>query len=159
MEIPSIQRSVQASDIAPERLAGNPSLTQDQKIAEASRQFEAILVKQILDSSQKTVIQSKFADNSTASSIYNDMISTQLSESISKSGRFGMAKVFEQQLTPHAHAHAAAAHLTQAAAAPISAKLSGHVHAAAPNAHAHDHPKQGKSLKPLISTPESVTKP
>lgn len=99
MEISPLQRHVNPADIAPERLAGNPALTEQQKIGEASRQFEAVLLKQILDSSQKTVIPSSFSDNSTSASIYHEMITSHLADSISKSGGFGLAKTFEQQLT------------------------------------------------------------
>lgn len=99
MEISPVQHHVNPADIAPERLAGNPALTEQQKIGEASRQFEAVLLKQILDSSQKTVIPSTYSDNSTASSIYHEMVTSHLADSISKSGGFGLAKTFEQQLT------------------------------------------------------------
>jgi Rod binding domain-containing protein len=88
-----------ASDIAPEQLAGNTALTQSQKIGEASRQFEAVLLRQIISDSQKTVIQSEFSDNSTAAGIYQDLITNTLADNISKSGKFGLAKVFEQQLS------------------------------------------------------------
>jgi Rod binding domain-containing protein len=102
MNVSPLNPHVIASDIAPERLAKNPKLTEEQKIAEASRQFESILLKQILESSQKTVIKSKLADDSTASSIYHDMVTTRLADSISKSGSFGLSKTFEQQLNrPH----------------------------------------------------------
>ncbi len=98
MNIQPLKPHIDATEIAPERLAGNKELSEKQKIAEASRRFEAILVKQILDASQKTVIQSKYADNSMSSGIYHDMVTTQLADSISKSGTFGLAQTFEQQL-------------------------------------------------------------
>jgi len=104
MNVSPLQPKIDASTIAPERLAKNPKLTEQQKIAEASRQFEAILLKQILESSQKTVIKSKLTEDSTASGIYHDMVSTQLADSISKSGAFGFSKTFEHQLDrPHGH--------------------------------------------------------
>ncbi|HWH69964.1 MAG TPA: rod-binding protein [Candidatus Sulfotelmatobacter sp.] len=99
MNISSCQPRVSASELPPERLANNSALTQQQKIAEASRQFEAVLLRQILDSTQKTVIRSEFTDNSSSASIYRDMITNQLAESISKSGAFGLAKTFEHQLS------------------------------------------------------------
>jgi peptidoglycan hydrolase FlgJ len=99
MDVTALQHPVSAADVQPERLANNPALTDQQKVAEASRQFEAILVRQILQDSQKTVIKSKFSDDSTSSSIYRDMVTTQLADSISHSGAFGFAKTFEQQLT------------------------------------------------------------
>ena len=109
MEINALQRQVNASDIDPEHLAGNTRLTQDQKIAEASRQFEAVLLRQILSETQKTVIPSEFSDNSTAAGIYQDLITNTLANSMSKSGKFGLAKVFEQQLTHHAGKNSTAA--------------------------------------------------
>jgi Rod binding domain-containing protein len=104
MNVSPLQPHIDASTIAPERLANNSKLTEQQKIAEASRQFEAILLKQVLESSQKTVIKSKLTEDSTASGIYHDMITTQLADSISKSGKFGLSKTFDQQLNhPHGH--------------------------------------------------------
>ena len=98
MEIAALHSSRPAADIAPEQLAGDANLTPAQKIAEGARLFEALLLRQILQESQKTVIQSKFADNSTSAGIYRDMITNQLAESISKSGSLGLAKSLEQQL-------------------------------------------------------------
>jgi Rod binding domain-containing protein len=109
MEINPLQHRIDASAIAPEKLAGNSSLTQDQKVAEASRQFEAVLLRQILSDSQKTVIPSELSDNSTAAGIYQDVITNTLADNISKSGAFGLAKTFTQQLNHPDHAQAKAA--------------------------------------------------
>jgi flagellar protein FlgJ len=103
MIITGPQTKINPAEIPPERLAGNTSLSEQQKIAEASRQFEAILLRQILAASQKTVIPSKFADNSTASGIYHDLVTGQLADQISKSGTFGLAKTFEHQLSRPPH--------------------------------------------------------
>ena len=99
MNINPLQQKVVPSDVPPERLAHNSALTERQKIGEASRQFEAILLRQILENTQKTVIKSKLSDDSTASSVYRDMVTSQLADSISKSGAFGLAKTFEHQLS------------------------------------------------------------
>ena len=99
MNIPALSSSsVPVADVAPESLPGNQRLTQHQKIAEASRQFEAMMLRQILSETQKPVIQSEFTDNSTAAGIYQDFITNQLSDSLSKSGALGLALVFERQL-------------------------------------------------------------
>ena len=98
MNIAPLPGHPKAVDLPPERLATNSTLTESEKIAEASRQFEAILLRQILEATQKTVIQSKYADNSTAAGIYRDLITNQLADSISKSGGFGLAATFEHQL-------------------------------------------------------------
>jgi Rod binding domain-containing protein len=102
MNIPPIQPPIDTSNIPIEQLVGNKHLTQQQKIHEASREFEVIMLQQILSEMQKPVITSEFTDDSTAGDIYQGYITNALAESMSKSGSFGFAKIFEQQLTPHA---------------------------------------------------------
>jgi len=101
MNISSTQSKIDSSHVALESLAGSRQLTEDQKIAEASQQFEAILLRQFLSESQKPVIKSSFTDNSTAAGIYQDFITNQLADSLSRSGGIGLAKTFEHQLTHH----------------------------------------------------------
>ena len=95
------QPKVDTGNVPLESLAHNKNLTEDQKIGEASRQFEAILLRQFLSESQKPVIQSEFTDNSTAAGIYQDFITNQMADSLSRSGGIGLAKTFEHQLTHH----------------------------------------------------------
>ena len=87
-----------AAGVAPEALAGNQTLSEHQKIAEASRQFEAMLLRQILSETQKPVIKSSFTDNSTAAGIYQDFVTNQMADGLSKSGALGFAQVFDRQL-------------------------------------------------------------
>ena len=104
MQISAIQPKIDASHLQLESLAGSKALTEDQKIGEASRQFEAMLLRQFLAESQKTVIKSEVTDTSTSSSIYQDFITNQLADSLSRGGGIGLAKSFERQLThPAAH--------------------------------------------------------
>lgn len=98
------EKKIDASHIAMESLAGNQKLSKDEKIAEASRQFEAILLRQFLSESQKTVFKSEFSDNSAATGIYQDMITNQLADCLSQGKGFGLAETFRQQLTPRHHA-------------------------------------------------------
>ena len=48
MEISPLNREVRASELPLERLAGSKEVSQKEKIAEVSRQFEAVLLRQIL---------------------------------------------------------------------------------------------------------------
>ncbi len=110
MNIPAIQSPIDTSNVPIDELAGNKHLTQQQKIHEASREFEVIMLQQILSEMQKPVINSEFTDDSTASDIYQSYATNAIAESMSKSGSFGFAKIFEQQLSPHvSHAGAKAA--------------------------------------------------
>jgi len=124
MNVSPIQPHVAAADIEPEQLARNAHLSEDEKIGEVTRQFEAILLRQILQSTQKTVIPSKYADNSTAAGIYHDMVTHQLADSISKSGTLGLAQSLKHQLTRQLQ--------------PVSVSMAGHDRQpeAQPTAHA-----------------------
>jgi Rod binding domain-containing protein len=99
MPVVPIQRRAQTADVPAEQLAGNRSLTEREKIGQASREFEAMLLRQILENTQKPVIKSKLITDTTSTGIYRDLVTSTLAESISKSGEFGLAKTFEQQLS------------------------------------------------------------
>ncbi len=81
-----------------EQLAGNKTLSKTEKLAEASRQFEAMLLRQIIGAARKTVIKSSVVEDTLSSGIYQDMITDQLAESISRSGGFGLARGLMAQL-------------------------------------------------------------
>jgi peptidoglycan hydrolase FlgJ len=98
MNVTPLPSKVQGSDVPLERLAGNSSLSDEQKIGEVARQFEAVLLRQILADTQKPVFKTKLSDDSTSGSIYRDMVTGELADSISKSGALGLAQTLEQQL-------------------------------------------------------------
>jgi Rod binding domain-containing protein len=95
-------------DVPIESLAANRHLSEREKIAVASQQFEALLLKQVLAESQKPVFKSEFTDNSTAAGIYQDMISGQLAQCLAKSDAIGLAKSFAGQLNQQSGTTAAA---------------------------------------------------
>ena len=95
-QLPSTK--VNASAIPFENLAGNPNVSSSDKVKEACRQFEAVLLRQILGEARKTVIHSSSDDNSNEAGIYNDMINNQMADSMSRSGGLGLAKSIETQL-------------------------------------------------------------
>ena len=92
-------QKVKASSLPLERLASNPNLSEADKVAEVSRQFEAILLRQILTEANKTTFKSTWNAPSVSKDIYQDMVSSQLADSISKAGTFGLARSFQHQLT------------------------------------------------------------
>ncbi|HXG48541.1 MAG TPA: rod-binding protein [Methylomirabilota bacterium] len=90
---------IRAANPPLERLATDPTLSEEQKIGEVCRQFEAILLRQILQQGRKTIIDSEFTSDSTASSIYQDMMTDTLADAISRSGSFGVARALQAQLS------------------------------------------------------------
>lgn len=82
-----------------ERYARNPKVTEAEKIEEASRQFEAVLLRQVIAAARKTVIRSNLESEKAETGIYQDMINAQLAESISRSGSLGLARSLQVQVS------------------------------------------------------------
>jgi peptidoglycan hydrolase FlgJ len=98
MDITALQPHVKASSIPFDQLAANPNVSEQDKVKEACRQFEAILLRQILGEARKSSIATSTEGTSTEKDIYNEMIDNQVADSISRSGSFGLAKSLEKQL-------------------------------------------------------------
>ena len=99
MKLSLFANTLQAPELPLDRLASNPKLSETEKIDQLSRQFEAVLLRQILQQANKTVIKSSLTEDSATSGIYQDMITNQLAECISKSGSFGFAHSLKEELT------------------------------------------------------------
>lgn len=97
MTINAAQR-IDVSQIPLEDLAGNTSVSDQQKVAEVSRQFEAVLLRQIFQEIRKPVLDSSEA-SSTTTGIYSDMINNQLADSITRAGGLGLARSLSSQLS------------------------------------------------------------
>ena len=96
MDISPLQRHVTASSLPLDKLAANTQVPEQEKIGEISRQFEAVLLRQILSEAQKTTLDKQSQNSS--SEIYHDMVTTQLADGISRSGAFGLASSLKTQL-------------------------------------------------------------
>ena len=99
MEIKPLQtQRIDASNLPLDRLASSTKVPEQQKVAEVSRAFEAILLRQILQETQRPAFPSKLVGNSTTDAIYRDMVVNQMAESISKSGTLGLGKCLARAL-------------------------------------------------------------
>ena len=97
MNINTAHSRIDASQLPLESLAGNAHLSDKEKVAEVSRQFEAVLLRQIMQDIRKPLL-GPADSNSTANGIYSDMINNQMADSISRSGTFGLARSLQSQL-------------------------------------------------------------
>lgn len=103
MELASLQPHVKAADLPLDRLAASTQVSEADKLGEVSRQFEAVLLRQILSSAQKPLLDAKAGSPSATAGIYQDMITTQLADKISHSGGIGLATSLAQQLGHQFH--------------------------------------------------------
>lgn len=90
---------VSGPQMTAEQVSDNADMKQEEKVHRLSQQFEAILLRQILSESQKSVIKSKYNPESNSGSIYHDMINFQMADGISQGSGVGFGKKLEQQLT------------------------------------------------------------
>jgi len=125
MNVVGANPRIEASQLPLESLAGNANISDSDKVAEVSRQFEAVLLRQIMQDIRKPVLAPAQGD-ATANGIYGDMINNQMADSISRSGGFGLAKSLAAQLThqvlPQAPAAVTTGHVS-AQATPSQKKL------------------------------------
>jgi Rod binding domain-containing protein len=105
MHLAALHAPLLASDVPLARLAANSTLPQPAKLGEACRQFEALLLRQILQQTRRCVIPSEFTHDTFTTEIYQDLVNEQLADSMSRSGGLGLAKALQAQLGPHPHPH------------------------------------------------------
>jgi flagellar protein FlgJ len=75
-------------------LSLDKNASEDDKVAEASRQFEAIFVRQILAEADKNG-----NSKGVAGGVYQEMVNDHLADEITRSGGLGFAKSLQAQLT------------------------------------------------------------
>ena len=121
MSVFGTQPRIEASQLPLESLAGNANISDSDKVAEVSRQFEAVFLRQILQDIRKPVLAPAQSDG-TANGIYADMINNQMADSISRSGGFGLAKILTAQLAHQVLPHSGAASATGLAPAQTAPK-------------------------------------
>ncbi|MBI4326208.1 MAG: rod-binding protein [Chloroflexi bacterium] len=122
MNVLPLQTPLKAAHIPLEKLDSNPHLSEAEKIAEVSRQFEAVLLRQILAQARKTVFSSEFNSDSTTHGIYQDMINYQLAESISQTRTLGLARGLAEQFGRQASARPDGAAPHEAAARSVKSQ-------------------------------------
>ncbi|KEZ78027.1 flagellar assembly peptidoglycan hydrolase FlgJ [Salinisphaera hydrothermalis] len=89
----------------------------DGGVHEASKQFEAMFIKQMLSAMRKAIPKSHLLGDSSADKQYQDMMDAQWSQTMAQRG-MGLAKMLDKQLTGHAAPSGARIDSQAAAAAP-----------------------------------------
>lgn len=88
-----------AADVPLEKFAKNPHVSDAQKVAEASRQFEALLLRQMLAEARKPMFESQLTPKVPGRDFYEDMVNDRLADAMSRNGSFGLARSLERQLS------------------------------------------------------------
>ncbi|MBI3414281.1 MAG: rod-binding protein [Verrucomicrobia bacterium] len=90
MEIASPIRVVKASELSLDQLARDGQVNETAKIEEVSRQFEALLLRQILQSAHAVSGAVTDKKSSTVNGIYEDLATAQLADAMTSKGAGGL---------------------------------------------------------------------
>jgi Rod binding domain-containing protein len=80
----------------------NDTFTEEQKIAEMSRQFESVLVKQFLEDGMKPIFKGMLDESTAKHAMYRSLFTDALANNITQSSNFGFASALQAQLQPKA---------------------------------------------------------
>lgn len=83
------------------QLANDSQLNEADKLEAAAKEFEVMLVKQVLKSAQQPLTESgsTFFPTHGTGAMYGDMMIDTLSGSVGRAGQLGLARLFQQQLS------------------------------------------------------------
>ena len=87
-----------SSSVKAESMKNGLRSRNDRRLKEACSDFEAIFIKQMLDSMRKTVNKSGLMDGGMAEEIFQDMLYDKYAEKMSKTGNFGIKDILYKQL-------------------------------------------------------------
>lgn len=95
---PLSSAAINAANLTPEQVAGNSALTEPQKVAEMSRQFEAVLLRQILTEAHKPVFKSSMALGSSTAAVHQDLLINEMANQMTRGGGAGLATQLSKDL-------------------------------------------------------------
>ncbi|KAB2646348.1 MAG: hypothetical protein DVB33_09820 [Verrucomicrobia bacterium] len=98
MEIFALKSNVNVADLKIEKQAIDSHVSEKLKVDQVSREFEAVMLRQILTDATKKTFASDSEPESSSDSIYKDMVTNVLADSIARSGAFGLARSLAKQL-------------------------------------------------------------
>lgn len=98
LPIDSVNPTVRADALSLQQLEGNTHVSQADKTREVARQFEAVLLRQILKAVHQTGIKGMSEDGAATNDIYFDMMNYHLADKIAHAGGLGLASTIEAQL-------------------------------------------------------------
>lgn len=87
--------------IEPTSQAANtkPDIAEAKRLKDACRDFEAILVNQMLSSMRKTVVKTDLFGSEQEEEYFREMMDFEVSKSISRTGSLGVAEMLYKQLS------------------------------------------------------------
>lgn len=97
-QISSIIRVGPGHGMSLEAMAGNPSIPEEDKQAEALRQFEGILLREVLRDTVESMVGAGIEGGQTQKAVYSHWMANQLIDSLTAGGGLGIARTVQEAL-------------------------------------------------------------
>ncbi|MGB0372980.1 MAG: hypothetical protein ACPGN3_16745 [Opitutales bacterium] len=78
-----------------QKLTFNASMSEEQKVAEAAKQFEGVMLRQYLKDALKPMVETELTKNSASSDIYRSYLIDIMAGSMAESGALGVSSTLQ----------------------------------------------------------------
>ncbi|MEM7672608.1 MAG: hypothetical protein AAF212_04635 [Verrucomicrobiota bacterium] len=78
-----------------QNLTFNTKMSEEQKLAEASKQFEGVMLRQYLKDALKPLVETELTKDSASSNIYRSYLIDIMAGSMAESGAFGVSSTLQ----------------------------------------------------------------
>jgi Rod binding domain-containing protein len=86
-----------------EQLAKDPTVSEKEKVKVVSQQFESFLLRSFLTEARKPMFPGGALAGSASQQMYHDTVTSQLADTISRSGSFGLGTMLQAQMERQLH--------------------------------------------------------
>lgn len=98
MNIGALSTPVRPSNLSLEQVSTSSVISEQEKVAELARQFETVLVRQLLREARQPMNDSVLEGSSSETKAYDDMVTDRMADAIGQAGGFGVASSLQLQL-------------------------------------------------------------
>jgi Rod binding domain-containing protein len=98
MNIGALQSGFRPGELSLEQVSTSSVISEQEKVAELARQFEGVMVRQMLREARQPMLESAPEGGSSDTRAYDDMVTDRMAEAITRGGGFGVASSLQAQL-------------------------------------------------------------
>jgi Rod binding domain-containing protein len=98
MNIGASNSAVRPADLSLEQVSTSSVFTEQQKVAELARQFEGVMIRQMLREARQPMTDPAIGGGSSETRAYTDMVTDRMADAITSGGGIGVASSLQAQL-------------------------------------------------------------
>jgi Rod binding domain-containing protein len=98
MNIGAFQPGLRPAELTLEQVSTSSVISEQEKVAELARQFEGVMVKQMLREARQPMLDAAPEGGTSETRAYDEMVTDKMAEAITRGGGFGVASSLQAQL-------------------------------------------------------------